>query len=117
MAGDTQAVGLEPESIALEVDDGFPIKGFLWRAAMPHQDDGAAKRAGPCGTRSVEIINAATSVRCRYYFRFATYLAMHGFDVFVYDYRGIGESRPATRRPKIPLPSSMRSNARQTAVS
>lgn len=98
MADDTQAVGLEPESIALEADDGFPIKGFLWRAAMPHEDRGATERAGPGQTRSVVIVNAATSVRCRYYFRFATYLATHGFDVIVYDYRGIGESRPARLR-------------------
>ena len=42
------------------------------------------------------IINPATSVRCRYYFRFAVYLFEHGFDVIVYDYRGIGESRPET---------------------
>lgn len=42
------------------------------------------------------IINAATSVRCRYYFRFADYLFANGFDVMTYDYRGIGESRPAS---------------------
>lgn len=44
------------------------------------------------------IINPATSVRCRYYFRFAVYLFERGFDVIVYDYRGIGESRPETLR-------------------
>ncbi len=44
------------------------------------------------------IVNAATSVRCRYYFRFAYFLYRHGFHVIVYDYRGIGESRPATLR-------------------
>lgn len=44
------------------------------------------------------IVNSATSVRCRYYFRFAVFLFEHGFDVIVYDYRGIGESRPATLR-------------------
>jgi len=40
------------------------------------------------------IINPATSVRCRYYFRFAEYLHEQGWDVLLYDYRGIGESRP-----------------------
>ncbi len=39
------------------------------------------------------IINAATSVRCRHYSRFADYLFANGFDVITYDYRGIGESR------------------------
>jgi predicted alpha/beta hydrolase len=46
----------------------------------------------------VAIVNPATSVRCRYYFRFAAFLFEHGFDVVVYDYRGIGESRPSTLR-------------------
>jgi predicted alpha/beta hydrolase len=44
------------------------------------------------------IINAATSVRCRYYSRFADYLFAQGCDVLTYDYRGIGESRPASLR-------------------
>jgi predicted alpha/beta hydrolase len=48
--------------------------------------------------RSVVIINAATSVRCHYYCRFAGFLFEHGFDVIAYDYRGVGESRPATLR-------------------
>jgi predicted alpha/beta hydrolase len=46
----------------------------------------------------VVIVNPATSVRCRYYFRFATFLCDHDFDVIAYDYRGIGESRPAALR-------------------
>ena len=44
------------------------------------------------------VINAANSVRCRYYFRFAGFLFHHGFDALVYDYRGIGESRPERLR-------------------
>lgn len=66
--------------------DGFLIRGFEWR----HLDGDA--------TRPVVIVNAATSVRCRYYFRFADYLFNNGFDVVLYDYRGIGESRPASLR-------------------
>jgi predicted alpha/beta hydrolase len=46
--------------------------------------------------RPVVIINAATSVRCRHYSRFADYLFANDFDVITYDYRGIGESRPAS---------------------
>ncbi|MFB0701513.1 alpha/beta hydrolase family protein [Pseudomonas protegens] len=64
--------------------DGFRLGGFSWRHAQ----------ADPA--RAVVIINAATSVRCRYYFRFADYLFANGLDVVTYDYRGIGESRPAS---------------------
>ncbi|KOX98850.1 alpha/beta hydrolase family protein [Pseudomonas nunensis] len=64
--------------------DGFILGGFTWRHA---QHD---------STRAVVIINAATSVRCRHYSRFADYLFANNFDVITYDYRGIGESRPAS---------------------
>jgi predicted alpha/beta hydrolase len=64
--------------------DGFILSGFTWR----HADADLA--------RPVVIINAATSVRCRHYSRFANYLFANGFDVITYDYRGIGESRPAS---------------------
>ncbi|MEG1079359.1 MAG: alpha/beta fold hydrolase [Pseudomonas sp.] len=66
--------------------DGYSLGGFCWRHALPDS------------TRPVVIINAATSVRCSYYARFAQYLFSHGFDVMTYDYRGIGESRPASMR-------------------
>jgi predicted alpha/beta hydrolase len=71
----------------LEAADGYALKGFAWRAA-----------AAFSGARPVVIINPATSVRCRYYFRFAEFLVAHGFDVIAYDYRGIGDSRPARLR-------------------
>lgn len=64
--------------------DGFILGGFSWQHAHPD------------ATRPVVIINAATSVRCRHYSRFADYLFANGFDVIIYDYRGIGESRPAS---------------------
>ena len=63
-------------------EDGFVLGGFIWRHAIPD------------AKRPVVIINAATSVRCRHYSRFADYLCAHGFDVMTFDYRGIGESRP-----------------------
>ncbi|OCW59563.1 alpha/beta hydrolase [Hoeflea olei] len=68
--------------LCLEAGDGQRLGGFLWR----HGDGAAA--------RPVVVISAATSVRCRYYSRFADYLFAHGFDVIAFDYRGIGESRP-----------------------
>ncbi|KWK50779.1 alpha/beta hydrolase [Burkholderia stagnalis] len=76
----------EPEPFAVTAADGYPIKGFVWRHRAGAADD---------EPRPVVIVNAATSVRCRYYFRFAGYLHRHGYDAIVYDYRGIGESRPA----------------------
>jgi predicted alpha/beta hydrolase len=81
----SDAVG--PEPFTLRAADGFPIKGFAWRRPGAGRD-----------TRPVVIINPATSVRCRYYFRFAAFLVRHGFDAVAYDYRGIGESRPARLR-------------------
>lgn len=64
--------------------DGFVLGGFTWRHGLPDIQ------------RPVVIINAATSVRCRHYSRFADYLFANGFDVITYDYRGIGESRPGS---------------------
>ena len=64
--------------------DGFVLGGFTWRQALPDTQ------------RPVVIINAATSVHCRHYSRFAAYLFANGFDVITYDYRGIGESRPGS---------------------
>lgn len=66
--------------------DGYSLGGFQWRHAQPDPQ------------RPLVIINAATSVRCRYYSRFADYLFAQGFDVLTYDYRGIGESRPTSMR-------------------
>lgn len=74
------------QPISFTASDGYPLRGFCWR----HADADAR--------RPVVIINPATSVRCRYYARFAAFLHRHGFDVVSYDYRGIGESRPARMR-------------------
>jgi predicted alpha/beta hydrolase len=75
-----------PQPFAARTPDGYTIRGFFWRQSEAQ-----------C-TRPVVIINPATSVRCRYYFRFASFLFQNGFDVVAYDYRGIGESRPSTLR-------------------
>lgn len=69
------------ESFIENAADGYALGGFTWRHSSPDPQ------------RPVVIINAATSVRCRHYSRFAAYLFSHGFDVMTYDYRGIGESR------------------------
>ncbi len=112
---------MEAQRITLRAADGMALGGYVWRhadagnaepdaawfdairpdAARPGEVlcDPARSDAARLGTaRPVVIINAATSVRCRYYARFAAYLHQHGFDVVTYDYRGIGESRPASLR-------------------
>lgn len=76
----------EPQPIEFEAADGYRLSGFAWRHRTPRIDD---------TPRPVVVINPATSVRCRYYFRFAAYLHRYGYDALLYDYRGIGESRPA----------------------
>jgi predicted alpha/beta hydrolase len=73
-----------PLQISFPAQDGYVLKGTCWRH-LKHDP-----------RRPVVLINAATSVRCRYYARFAAFLHTHGFDVVTYDYRGIGESRPAS---------------------
>lgn len=76
-----------PLAVAFTAADGYRLHGTLWRhpeAATP--------------ARPVVLINPATSVRARYYSRFATWLHAQGFDVLSYDYRGIGASRPPSLR-------------------
>ncbi|RMF68654.1 MAG: alpha/beta fold hydrolase [Calditrichaeota bacterium] len=42
------------------------------------------------------LICPATGVKRRYYARYAEFLAQQGFTVITFDYRGVGDSRPAT---------------------
>lgn len=77
---------LEAEPLRILAADGVVLGGHHWPA-------GAARPA-----RSVVVIGPATSVRSRYYGRFAAFLAAAGFDVLTFDYRGIGESRPRRLR-------------------
>lgn len=46
----------------------------------------------------VALINAGAGIDSRYYDRFAAYLAEAGVPTVVYDYRGIGRSRPQSMR-------------------
>ncbi len=75
-----------PEAFREPAADGYPIGGFTWRHLRTALE------------RPVVVINAATSVRCRHYARFADYLFTNGLDVITYDYRGIGESRSGSLR-------------------
>ena len=76
----------QSESFKESAADGHPLGGFTWRHPRTDRE------------RPVVIINAATSVRCHHYSRFADYLFANGFDVITYDYRGIGESRSGSLR-------------------
>jgi predicted alpha/beta hydrolase len=47
---------------------------------------------------TVVLINSATAVPRRFYQRFASWLQQHGWTAVTYDYRGIGDSKPASLR-------------------
>jgi predicted alpha/beta hydrolase len=67
-------------TIRILASDGFALSGTHYAAA--------ARRRGSV------IVNSATGVQRRYYAAFARFLAIDGFDVVTYDYRGIGDSLP-----------------------
>jgi predicted alpha/beta hydrolase len=73
-------------SVRFPAADGYELGGTLWR-----HEGGAPQQASV-------VIACATAVRARYYARFAGWLHGHGFNVLTFDYRGIGESRPARLR-------------------
>lgn len=63
--------------------------------------DGARLTATCFGDRGASrwvLISSATAVSRRYYARFARDLAERGYAVVTYDYRGVGDSRPASLR-------------------
>lgn len=74
----------QPRSVEFPAADGYPLRGTYW--------------PGPDAPRGALLINAATGVAARYYTRFGDAMAERGFRVLAYDYRGIGESRPARLR-------------------
>lgn len=73
--------GGESERLSILCADGVRLGADLWRP------EGVA-----WGTI---IVNPATGVLARYYHRFARFLTGAGYFVLTYDYRGIGNSRPA----------------------
>jgi predicted alpha/beta hydrolase len=60
--------------------DGVHLSATWYAAKNPHE--------------KVALINSATGVRQQYYSDFAKWLASEGFQVYTFDYRGIGNSRP-----------------------
>jgi predicted alpha/beta hydrolase len=64
--------------------DGYPLAATIFEPAS--------------APTAVVVISAATGIARRFYKTFATFLAEVGFTAITYDYRGIGDSRPASLR-------------------
>ena len=81
------------DDITVPAADGYPLAAtlFLPRGAKRH----------------AVLINSATAVPRRLYRGFAGYLARRGCAVLTYDYRGTGDSRPATSKSLVGFKASM----------
>ncbi len=74
----------KPEDVEILARDGFALKATLY--------PGGAK------PRGAVVISSATAVPRRFYRHYAAALASAGLTAVTYDYRGIGDSRPASLR-------------------
>lgn len=72
---------ISPREINFPAADGHQLHGVYWGQA-----DG--------DSRGSVMINGATGIKCSYYANYAQYLSTLGLNVLIYDYRGIGVSRP-----------------------
>lgn len=70
-----------PEPITFQAVDGYELHGRYWGHEW-NKSIGAV------------LINGATGLKCSYYSNYAQYLSSQGFNVLIFDYRGIGLSRP-----------------------
>ncbi|MDJ0907865.1 MAG: alpha/beta fold hydrolase [Woeseiaceae bacterium] len=75
---------MSAENVTIAARDGFKLSATLYR--------------GEPSNGNAVIISSATAVPRRFYRHFAAALAERGYSVITYDYRGIGDSRPATLR-------------------
>jgi predicted alpha/beta hydrolase len=75
-----------PCDFVLPAADGYQLAARLW-----------ASSEAPSSVETA-LINAGAGIGMRYYDRFAHFLATHGIPTLVYDYRGIGQSRPSVLR-------------------
>jgi predicted alpha/beta hydrolase len=83
--GAASAVKPAPEAFDVACADGRKLAAH-WFSALSH---GAAARRGAV------VISAGTGFPQTFYFKLAGYAAGRGYDVLVYDYRGMGWSAPA----------------------
>jgi predicted alpha/beta hydrolase len=74
--------GAAPEARLIPAADGYPLAATLYRGS----------------DQTVVLVNPATGVPHRFYRRFASWLQQFGWTVVTYDYRGIGDSKPASLR-------------------
>ncbi|WP_027376158.1 alpha/beta hydrolase family protein [Kaistella palustris] len=72
------------QELFLNTADGFPLSVKIFEPSQPNG--------------KLLLINSATGVKQQIYFSFAKFFAAQGFTVITYDYRGIGESKPADIR-------------------
>ena len=73
-------------NVTFSAADGYLLHGTLYTPAIA---------GSPC---AVVLINAGAGIPTTYYACFAAWLAVAGFPVLTYDYRGIGRSRPTSLR-------------------
>lgn len=76
---------MTPQPIAVVCPDGFRLHGASFLPPAGH-------------AKQTVIICPATGVPQTFYYAFAKYLAENGINTLVYDYRGVGKSRPASLR-------------------
>lgn len=79
---DEEAAAVEVIRLTIQAEDGYRL---------------CAYRYASVGTpRGNVLVAGATGVQQRFYRRFAEHAAKQGFNVLTIDYRGVGESRPAS---------------------
>ena len=74
-----QAARTIDRDVTLVADDGAMLAGTLYVGAS---------------TKGAVVLNSGTGIPRRFYARFAAWLAEQGYATLVYDYRGIGGSKP-----------------------
>jgi len=73
---------MNDRTVHFPADDGYELTGTLYDA----------------GAQRTLLIASAMGVKRRYYDAFARFIAERGLNVLTFDYRGIGDSRPASLR-------------------
>lgn len=77
-------LGIDPQPLTLTASDGYALSAQRYPA-----------QGQPRGRL---VVAGATGVAQRFYRRFAQYAAAQGYTTLTLDYRGIGQSRPASLR-------------------
>ena len=74
------------ENVTINAADGFRLAASIYPPGSADRRD------------AVVLINSGTGILRQFYGRYAAYLSSHGLPAITWDYRGIGESRPASLR-------------------